>query len=108
MYFCLLSPFSIVVADLTNGVVADLTAVVAELTAVVAELDVADSTCRRLDRIPVSVTDNSNLGAVGIPYSPSLPCDMEKSTIRTNRNAQSTPLTFKSRADRIMTVCNRS
>ena len=31
-----------VVAELTNGFVADL-------TAVVAELDVADSTCRRLD-----------------------------------------------------------
>ena len=41
MYFGPLSPFSIVVADLTNGVVADLTAVVAELT-------VADSTCRRV------------------------------------------------------------
>ena len=40
-------PFSIIVADLTNAFVADLTAVVAELTAVVAELDVADSTCRR-------------------------------------------------------------
>ena len=38
-----LSPFSIVVADLTNEIVADLTAVVAELTAVVAE-----STCRRV------------------------------------------------------------
>ena len=48
MYFGPLSPFSIVVADLTNGVVADLTAVVAELTAVVPELDVADSTCRRV------------------------------------------------------------
>ena len=40
-------PFSIIVADLTNAFVADLTAVVAELTAVVAELDVADLTCRR-------------------------------------------------------------
>ena len=48
MYFGPLSLFSIVVADLTNGVVADLTAVVAEVTAVVAELDVADSTCRRV------------------------------------------------------------
>ena len=37
-----------VVAKLTNGFVADLTAVVAELTAVVVELDVADSTCRRV------------------------------------------------------------
>ena len=68
MCFGPLSPFSIVVADLTNGVVADLTAVVAELTAVVAELtavvaelDVADSTCRRVgcrrpdDRIPLTV-----------------------------------------------------
>ena len=54
--FCL-NPFSIIVADLTNAFVADLTAVVAELTAVVAELDVADSTrrrdgCRRLDLSP--------------------------------------------------------
>ena len=43
-----LSPFSIVVADLTNEIVAELTAVVAELTAVVAELDVAESACRRV------------------------------------------------------------
>ena len=59
---------------------------------------------------PISVTDNGNPepGAVGIPHSPRLPCDMEKSTTCTNRNAQSTPLTFKSRADRIMTACNRS
>ena len=54
MYFGPLSLFSIVVADLTNGVVAELTAAVAELTAVVAELGVAESTCRRLDRIPVA------------------------------------------------------
>ena len=49
MYFGPLSPFSIVVADLTNGVVTDL-------TTVVAELDVADPTCRRLDRIPIIST----------------------------------------------------
>ena len=48
MYFGTFSQFSIVVADLTNVVVADLTAVAAELTAVVAELDVADSSCRRV------------------------------------------------------------
>ena len=51
----------------------------------------------------VSVTDNSNPGAVGILHSPRLPCDMDKSTTCTIRNAQSTPLTFKSRAERIMT-----
>ena len=47
-----------VVAELTNGFVADLTAVVAELTAVVAELDVADSTCRRVGcrRVDLSPT----------------------------------------------------
>ena len=36
-------------------------------------------------QIPISVTDNSNPGAVGIPHSPRPPCDMEKSTTRTNR-----------------------
>ena len=56
--------------------------------------------------LAVSVTDNGNPGAV--PHSPRPPWGMENSTTCTNRNAQSTPLNFKSRADRIMTACNRS
>ena len=66
------------------------------------------STPSQTPALAVSVTDNGNPGAVGIPHSPRPPCDMDKSTTHTNRNAQSTPLTFKSRADRIMTACNRS
>ena len=85
-----MSPFSIVGADFTNGVVVDLTVVVAELTvvvaeltAVVAELDVADPTCRRRDRIPKELVPPvaASSGLVWAQYGIDLPGSLHTNKI---------------------------